>query len=515
MSLLITYFTFQLAHMAVQTITQSLNVVTQAIGQATGTHAMYFDPIKMTGQAVGLAATVGLAAATGGTSLAAGALLTGASEMGMNVPGMRTLGFGFAMRTRRPGQYASNALKETNADAGQATATPQQQVNNYLQANGIPPIQSASSQGSAATNAPVPPTVSLSAHPFGVKSPQSANGSAAAAPATQLLAVPSGGNNGHRQGGNGKPKTDGNSPSPDAKIPVGTALNTPQVQKLASSEATAQGPGEQPGQVTAVSEDSFDEPAPVLEGFAQMPAYVRLRTGASRDASIGSAITELFTRRDGVPDPGLPAQLGNLPARSQIALQKIAKRGYRPDEIQAVLGAVNSVISRLQAQNVPSANLTRYFLGKQGTLDMESRGVRDILRDLGPAGKVWMSDAQRRADLSQLVATAAQFEKTYHAGDIRTAIGRAVEHGGSAESAADVLGVSPGAAWGGRYGSVESAISRSPLFGLNSGDAVQQFVGLAQKHSLDELVSGQVKGLSPEQQALLDRSPGESRRNRH
>lgn len=522
MSLLISYFTFQLAHMAVQTITQSLNVVTQAIGQATGTHAVYFDPIKMAGQAAGLAATVGIAAATGGAGLAAGSLLSGAGEMGLSVPGMRTLGFGLAMRNRKPGQYAQDALQAANQPGGAASqsshATPQQRINNYLQANGIPPIQPAAANVPSSSTAPprtAPLTTILPANGTGTSmSPPSAP---TAASGTQTLQTPPsqpGSNGAVSQSGQQHSYQQRNSP----KSAVGptqpsgsTRSNGAQASQVAS-QAPQHGQfvgaqnhpiGQEQVQVNTASDDAPDSHAPVLEGFAQMPSYVRVRTGSNRDATVASALTELV--RSGEGAAVLPPPLLNLPSTTQAALLEMAGRGYRVEEVSAIADAVNTVISRLQLQNLPPTAVTRYFLGRDGYLDMNSRGVGEALRELGPIGSTWSSDPQRRADMAYIIGTSLQLEKTYHAGDIRSAVGRSVAEGGSVDSAADLLGVSPAAAWGGRYGSVQSAITRSPLFGLNNADDVQRFVVLAQQRPLDELVSGQPANLAPEQQALLDR----------
>jgi hypothetical protein len=56
MSLVILFFTWQFVSLAIQTITGSLNVITGAIGTATGTRLAYVDP---PGAAAGAVAQLG------------------------------------------------------------------------------------------------------------------------------------------------------------------------------------------------------------------------------------------------------------------------------------------------------------------------------------------------------------------------------------------------------------------------------------------------------------------------
>jgi hypothetical protein len=118
MSLTTVFFTWQLARISVQTIVQSLNVVTQAIGQATGTHWTYVDPPQMTGQAAGLGATLAMAAATGGTGLAVGSLVSGVGGA-LGMPGAHTLGTAIALNYRRRSE--SMNAREMERDPAVAT----------------------------------------------------------------------------------------------------------------------------------------------------------------------------------------------------------------------------------------------------------------------------------------------------------------------------------------------------------------------------------------------------------
>jgi hypothetical protein len=187
------FFTWQLARASVQTITQSLNVVTQAVGQATGTHWTYVDPPQMTTQAAGLGATVALAAATGGTGLAVGSLVSGlGSSLGM--PGAGTLGTAIALGYRRryggmgeremddgpapaavpgAGPAAKATVADMGTDTGAGAATYEggaavidgewyeirqaeqrrTRADRWLTANGIPPLTT--SNGSPANQPPI------------------------------------------------------------------------------------------------------------------------------------------------------------------------------------------------------------------------------------------------------------------------------------------------------------------------------------------------------------------------
>jgi hypothetical protein len=87
---------------------------------------------------------------------------------------------------------------------------------------------------------------------------------------------------------------------------------------------------------------------------------------------------------------------------------------------------------------------------------------------------------------------------------INTAIGRAVETGGHARSAAADLGLA-GESWGGHYGAVQSVIRQAPRWGLTNAADVQQFLGLAQRHEPVALAAGRVEGLTAQEQHLLAR----------
>jgi hypothetical protein len=123
MELLILFFTWHLARMAVQTITQSLNTVTQAVGQATGTQWTYVDPPKLAGQATGVAATVALAAATGGTGLALGSLVSGMGGA-LGVPGAGTLGTAIALGSRRQRSSSADTSSEETPTGWTSAGTP-------------------------------------------------------------------------------------------------------------------------------------------------------------------------------------------------------------------------------------------------------------------------------------------------------------------------------------------------------------------------------------------------------
>ncbi len=514
MSLLILFFSWQLAHLAVQTITQSLNVVTQAIGEATGTHMAYFDPIKMAGQTVGqatgLATTVGIAAATGGAGMAAGSLISGIGGMGIpGMKGMQTLGYGLTMdavRNRRAGQRAEEEPDRSNqgeasaagasgtsgepgagapgttgaagaAKSDQPPASPQQQqrVTTYLEDKGIQPIvpvqSTVSSSSTGVTETSEPPSPPL---------PQSA--------ASTLLP--------------------GTIPSPsNGSKHTGAASNATSAA-LMSIPATVQS-----GASTVDSKGSD-------KSKYDTPTFLRVRPVAttgkhSKDASnsttMGSALAALM-KAEGRGE--LPAALQSLPRPAQTALTGIASRGhqrhqhYQPREVAAIADAARTVSSVMQYQNIPPSTVPSYFLGSDGRVDLNSRGVRDTLEQAGMSSWAYSEDPQQRADLAHIIGVGLQLERTYNAVDIRAAIGQAVAEGGTADTAADLLDMSP-SAWGGRYGSIQSVITQSPAYGLNSAGDVQSFISLTQdltkQHSIEELAEGQVAGLSAEQQALLDR----------
>lgn len=556
MSLLITYFTLQLAHMAVATITQSLNVVTQAIGQATGTSAPYFDPIKMAGQSAGLAATVGIAAATGGSSLAAGSLISGMGEMGMSVPGMRTLGIGMAVRGPQPGQIAANMTQAGNAgnttnspgapapvsgtatSAGnnQAPSTPQQPTPATPAATPIPPTvplprntpaQPPSPNAQPApvatpTGTPATAPASASSGTVGTHGPGTSPAMSGSAPlsliGTQLLPRPTAtGNGSHKahgqRDGAGTSGTSDTSREQTPSQPSASTLQSaeymlPSPQEVAEHQSSESVSGEaiEAGAPSDEAPASYTlhaasrEPRPPLEGFAGLPPFVRVRPISSRDTEVVSGLADLM-RAGGQGE--MPQPLQNFSRSTQVALAEIAGKGYSPDEVGAVAGAVGTVVSRMQLQKMHPTTISKHFLGADGTLDLTGYGVRETLKEAGTYGTAW-SAPSREADLRYVVGAGLQLEKSYHAHSIRAAIGRAVEEGGSADTAADHLEISPSAAWGGRYGSVQSAIDRSPAFGLTRAEDVQHFFSLAQQRSLEELVSREVTGLAPEQQLLLD-----------
>lgn len=541
MSLLIAYFTLQLARMAVGTITQSLNVVTQAIGEATGTRAMYLNPPKMAVQGMGLAATVGLAAATGGAGLAAGSLLSGMGDMGANVPGMRTLSFGLATKSRKTGQIAQEALNRSNRNGATTLNGPQptgpqptgpqptvpqltgpQLANNHLKSLGVQPLQTAQPvQPAGPTSSTVPPQPPVPPSPAATPSmsPASsptgpATGAGSEGKGTPNLAEQTPSATANTNGANGAKQPQHRQASrnpnlnkkPPQTVSQPSQLSQPAQQASGSSSTPAAQPiqttqPEEPTQNSTTSQEAQETHKPGLEGFAGLAPYTSVRTGSSRNGTIGTALADMVRQGESAQ---LPLPLASFSGSTQVALLEIAKRGYQPEEVSAITEAAESVVRRLHLQKVSPTAVSRLFLGKDGRLDMESRGVRDIIQAAGAQGQAWTSDPQRKADLPYIIGASLQLERTHYAQDIRAAVGRAVQEGGTADTAAGYLGASPSAAWGGRYGSVGSVIARSPAFGLSSAGDVQRFVALAQGHPVDELAVGQASGLAPDQQALLD-----------
>ncbi len=493
MSLLILFFSWQLAHLAVQTITQSLNVVTQAIGEATGTQMAYFDPIKMAGQTVGqaagLAATVGIAAATGGAGMAAGSLISGIGGMGIpGMKGMQTLGYGLTMdavRNRRAGQRAEEELERSNQ--GEAAA----------EEGGAPGAPGApGALGAGALTGPGTTVAARSTQPLAapsLPSPLAAPSLPSPLAATSVLSThssgtPSSSSNGSRH--TGAPNNSAKTASMAMPVPV----------SVQDGALTVDGNGK--------GKDKSKHDSPTL--LRVRPAATPGKHGkdASNSTTMGFALAALM-KSDGRGE--LPAALQTLPRAAQTALTGIASRGHsrhQPREVAAIADATRTVSSVMQYQNIPPTTVPSYFLGPDGRVDLNSKGVRDTLEQAGLSSWANSEDPQQRADLAHIIGVGLQLERTYNAGDIQAAIGQAVAEGGTADTAADVLEMSP-SAWGGRYGSIQSVITQSPAYGLNSAGDVQSFIALvqqqAQQHSIEELGEGQVSGLSVEQQALLDR----------
>ena len=175
MSLVILFFTWQFVSLAIQTVTGSLNVITQAVGAATGTRLAALDPPGLAASAVqglgGLtqtgiqAAGILLAPETGGLSLAvaglgAGLVGAGAAALAHAVPGQTApagaqagaeleagvreglWGFNrwaaFTARRAAAREDAPGAAATAPLDPAEPTAT----MNAYLAGQGIPPVRS-------------------------------------------------------------------------------------------------------------------------------------------------------------------------------------------------------------------------------------------------------------------------------------------------------------------------------------------------------------------------------------
>jgi hypothetical protein len=309
------------------------------------------------------------------------------------------------------------------------------------------------------------------------------------APRTQVLTPQASGTNGSKQPGmkgNGKASKAGNVPT----------LNDPQAAPPAVAAEIAM--------AASVSPNNSPNPA-AEEGEPEeaLASQLRVRPVKEGGSRIGPLLSDLARGRPVEVMPAATA-LQNLPRATQQALLGLAGRGYRPRDVAAIADAVETVVSVLQYQNVPPATIPKYFLGSDGRIDLRSRGVLDTLEQAGLSGWAGGEDKQRNSDLAHMIGASLQLETTFGAADIRAAVGRAATEGGSADTAADHLEVSP-AAWGGRYGSVQSVVTRAPSFGLNSAEDMQRFIMVAQRGSVEELASGRVAGLDAEGQALLDR----------
>lgn len=502
MSLLILFFTWQLAHLAIQTITQSLNVVTQAIGEATGTQMKYFDPIgaagQTVGQGVGLAATVGIAAATGGAGMAAGSLVSGLGGVGvgMGIPGMRgmqTLGYGLTMSAVR-NKREHRAGQDADENPDQSNQSNQSRQGQRAEAGVSGPSRASGPSGSARSK--------------GAQSVGGAGVRNAIVGGTSLI-IPGTYTNGTSQIQDAL----GTTPSNGSKQP--SAANIIAKDALTARHSTTT-------QGAVPNADKVENDLGDKKKYSAPPSLSSLRvrpvgapgnksgtSGTSRgtqsvsaSATLGSALAALV-RSEGRGE--LPAPLQALPRAAQTALRGIAGReGYQPREIASIADAAHTVAGVMQYQGIPAGAVPGYFLGPDGSVDLNSKGVHDTLEQAGLSSWALSDDPQRRADLAYVIGVGLQLERTYNADNIRGAIGQAVSTGGTADTAADQLQMSP-SAWGSRYGSVQSVVSHSPSYGLTNPTEVQSFIDLTQAHPIEELVEGRAAGLSAEQQALLDR----------
>jgi hypothetical protein len=227
-----------------------------------------------------------------------------------------------------------------------------------------------------------------------------------------------------------------------------------------------------------------------------------VRPAKNREASLGAALADIVKGRQG---EALPETFRALPRAAQSALLGLASRGYKPREVASIADAVQTVSSVMQYQHVPLTSIPQYFLGPDGAINLHSKGVRDTLEQAGLTNWALDGDPKMKEDLAYIIGASLQLERTFSAADIQQAVGRAAAEGGTADSAADLLGASPSAAWGGRYGAVQSVVTRSHDFGLAEAADVQSFISVAQHHPLEELVSGQVGGMTVKEQALLER----------
>lgn len=475
MSALTVFFTFQLSHMAVQTITQSLNTVTEAIGQATGTQAKHFDPIAMAGKAAGLAITAGTALATGGSSLIPTALASGLGEMG--VPGAGAVGEGLQMGRRAATHRQMEDLRD--AQIGQAAAITdaaasgavvvaldlgksarnqdqsdyapwengeeadrRRAVNNWLRQEGIPPITED-------------------------------------APTTRLHERPV-----VNQAGNGFSDETG---SLGGNIPA-----------LAGAGPSANGNGA----------DIHPESGPSANGNGTGP-QTEQGTQQQRDevAALIRALVEMVRNPPATPSR-MPPALQNLPLATQAALSGVAGRGYDPDDVAEISYATQGVVAGLR-HRMPAAEIPGMFLGQDGRLDLTSPGVLEVLERAGAAGLAFSGSPIRNNDLAQVIGVSMGLEQVRDRAAIRRAIAHAAGTGGSADLAAVSLDAPP-AVWGGSYGAVQRVIADAPLYGLGSPGAMESFIDLVEEIPSGELLAGTAE-LSAEQQALLTRARAASR----
>jgi hypothetical protein len=199
----------------------------------------------------------------------------------------------------------------------------------------------------------------------------------------------------------------------------------------------------------------------------------------------------------------LPAVLRDLPPATQDALARIGAR-YSPDAMAGVVNGVRSVVEEFQQQGAGAAIPAR-FLDADGNLVAASPGLAAAVQQAGPAVQPFTADATGQADLVQLASAGLGLQRTFAPDVIAGAIGQAVEQGGTANSAAAILEVAPGAAWGSRYGAVQSVIRQAPDFGLTSAGDVQRFIVLAQEYAPGALLADSPTKLPADDAALIRR----------
>jgi hypothetical protein len=199
----------------------------------------------------------------------------------------------------------------------------------------------------------------------------------------------------------------------------------------------------------------------------------------------------------------LPAVLGDLPPATQAALARIGAR-YSPTAIASVMSGVRTAVEELQQRGEGGA-IPAQFLDAGGNLVPNSPGLVATVRQAGPAVQPFIADATGQADLVQLAGAGLGLQRTFSAEVIAGAIGQAVEQGGTASTAAAILEVAPAAAWGSRYGAVQSVIRQAPGFGLTSGPDVQLFIVLAQEYAPGALLGEQSAEFPADDAALIGR----------
>jgi hypothetical protein len=457
MSLVILFFTWQFVSLSIQTITGSLNVITGAIGTATGTRLAYVDPPGMAagavmqmggfGQLSAQAAGVLLAPETGGLSLAlagvgAGLIGAGTAAVAGAIPGQTQ---------RPPGELAGVELEQ-----GLRSGLHDYSRWAFYAARGGGGRDAAGGAADAAPGDAIPPAHTV------MNQYLEARGIAPVT-STPRLATPS-------------LEPDVAAPRAPAEI---TSAPAPAGARATGPAAAASGGATAGSSPLAVSDSPFRAmPGPALwDALAALPD-------------------------SGVPED-LPAVLGDLPPATQAALARIGAR-YSPTAIASVVSGVRTAVEELQ-QRGEGAAIPAQFLDAGGNLVPNSPGLVATVRQAGPAVQPFIADATGQADLVQLAGAGLGLQRTFSAEVIAGAIGQAVEQGGTASTAAAILEVAPAAAWGSRYGAVQSVIRQAPGFGLTSGPDVQRFIVLAQEYAPGALLGEQSAEFPADDAALVGR----------
>ena len=388
MSLVILFFTWQFVGLAAQTITGSLNVITQGIGAATGARLAVLDP----------------------PGLAAGAVRQGG---GLAQTGRAGRGAAARARDRRPqpgpGRGGLRADRRGRRGAGGRHAGP----------DGAPGRRAGRRRAGAGD--PWRADRLRRLHALGRAPGRSARRSGA-------------------RGGRGR-FADGRGRRPGPPTRGDECVFARAGHRAESALCHGAAPRRSRAKVRR-------PPAPDPTSAAAADA-TPLDDGAAPSLAVGRPVTDPSWRA--VESPGLaqalaelpaaaqqealPAPLRRLPARAQAALLRIGAT-YTPAGIAGAVGAVQAVAQGLRNRGDEAA-IPASFLDANGRLALDSPGMQAVLQQPGAAA--FAGGPERRRDLAYLAGARLGLQRAVPAAAIALAIGQAVEAGGDAHTAAETL----------------------------------------------------------------------------